>query len=267
EVKPLGSMKLTTQKFFRINGGSTQLRGVSSDIVLPNAYTYLESGEQRQANPLEWTEIDAANFEQDRTKAPIVDDFCDRYTAPPASPICPGGSEAERVVLTESTTITEANGAWTLTNTQLPPGFEVTVDWGDGTRETVESTQLPLSHVYRDTGGYSICLTYVAYDDFGDICWERNTCTEITTSIRDRNVPLVAVKAYPNPTDGILHLAYPLLHGYPEVTVFNAAGQPVRKLAQLRELQLSLSGLPGGVYVVRLRFPDGAMARKLVILR
>ncbi|MEM8584415.1 MAG: carboxy terminal-processing peptidase [Bacteroidota bacterium] len=64
EVKPLGSMKLTTQKFFRINGGSTQLRGVSSDIVLPNAYTYLESGEQKQANPLEWTEIDAADFEQ-----------------------------------------------------------------------------------------------------------------------------------------------------------------------------------------------------------
>lgn len=65
DVKPLGSMKLTTQKFFRINGGSTQLKGVSSDIVLPNAYTYIESGEQRQANPLEWTEIDAADYEQD----------------------------------------------------------------------------------------------------------------------------------------------------------------------------------------------------------
>ncbi|MEO0787040.1 MAG: carboxy terminal-processing peptidase [Bacteroidota bacterium] len=65
DVKPLGSMKLTTQKFYRINGGSTQLRGVSSDIVLPDAYSYLESGEQRQANPLDWTEIDAADYEQD----------------------------------------------------------------------------------------------------------------------------------------------------------------------------------------------------------
>ncbi|MEM7572006.1 MAG: carboxy terminal-processing peptidase [Bacteroidota bacterium] len=64
ELKPLGSMKLTTQKFFRVDGGSTQLRGVSSDIVLPDAFSYIESGEQRQDNPLAWTEIEAANYSQ-----------------------------------------------------------------------------------------------------------------------------------------------------------------------------------------------------------
>ena len=65
DLKPLGSMKMTTQKFFRINGGSTQLRGVASDIVLPDSYSYLELGEKRQDNPLAWTEIDAADFSQD----------------------------------------------------------------------------------------------------------------------------------------------------------------------------------------------------------
>ena len=37
-VKPFGSLKLTTQKFYRINGGSTQFKGVVSDIVLPDLY-------------------------------------------------------------------------------------------------------------------------------------------------------------------------------------------------------------------------------------
>ena len=60
EVLPLGEIKLTTQKFYRVNGGSTQLRGVTPDIILPDNYRYLETGEQETEYPLEWTSIPAA---------------------------------------------------------------------------------------------------------------------------------------------------------------------------------------------------------------
>ena len=42
----LGALKTTTQKFYRINGGSTQLEGVSSDVVMPDRYAYLKMGER-----------------------------------------------------------------------------------------------------------------------------------------------------------------------------------------------------------------------------
>lgn len=65
DVKPLGQVKLTTQKFYRINGGSTQLRGVTPDIILPDNYSYIEVGEQEQEFPMPWTEIAAVDYEQD----------------------------------------------------------------------------------------------------------------------------------------------------------------------------------------------------------
>ncbi|WP_114784164.1 carboxy terminal-processing peptidase [Botryobacter ruber] len=60
--KPFGSLKLTTQKFYRINGGTTQLRGVKPDVVLPDAYSYLEMGEKEQDYPLPFDEIAPAKY-------------------------------------------------------------------------------------------------------------------------------------------------------------------------------------------------------------
>jgi carboxyl-terminal processing protease len=57
DVKPLGAIKLTIQKFYRINGGATQLKGVASDIALPDRYTYLNVGEKEQENPMPWDTI------------------------------------------------------------------------------------------------------------------------------------------------------------------------------------------------------------------
>jgi carboxyl-terminal processing protease len=59
----LGSVKLTTQKFYRINGGTTQLQGVTPDIVIPDDYTYLEIGEKEEFFALGWDEIPAANYD------------------------------------------------------------------------------------------------------------------------------------------------------------------------------------------------------------
>ncbi len=58
----LGAIKLTTQKFYRINGGSTQLEGVKSDVVVPDRYSYIDLGERDQSNPLQWDKISPANY-------------------------------------------------------------------------------------------------------------------------------------------------------------------------------------------------------------
>ena len=58
----LGAMKLTTDKFYRINGGSTQLEGVKSDVIFPNRYSYIEVGEKDQENPLKWDKITPASY-------------------------------------------------------------------------------------------------------------------------------------------------------------------------------------------------------------
>ncbi|MEK6153396.1 carboxy terminal-processing peptidase [Flavobacteriaceae bacterium 3-367] len=59
----LGAIKLTTQKFYRINGGSTQLEGVKSDVVVPDKYSYIDLGERDQENPLAWDKISAADYQ------------------------------------------------------------------------------------------------------------------------------------------------------------------------------------------------------------
>ena len=56
----LGTVKLTLQKFYRINGGSTQLKGVYSDIVLPDNLEYLKVREKDDADALPWDEIGKA---------------------------------------------------------------------------------------------------------------------------------------------------------------------------------------------------------------
>lgn len=65
DYKPLGSLKMTTQKFFRVNGGSTQLIGVTPDIVLPDNYQYMDVGEKEYDHAMKWTEIDPVEYSQD----------------------------------------------------------------------------------------------------------------------------------------------------------------------------------------------------------
>jgi carboxyl-terminal processing protease len=64
DVKPLGQIKITLQKFFRVNGGSTQLKGVSPDISLPDNYTQVNVGEKDNEFPMAWSEISPVKFTQ-----------------------------------------------------------------------------------------------------------------------------------------------------------------------------------------------------------
>ena len=62
DMGDLGALKTTTQKFYRINGGSTQLEGVSSDVVMPDRYAYVKMGERDIDNAMQWDKIDPADY-------------------------------------------------------------------------------------------------------------------------------------------------------------------------------------------------------------
>ena len=64
DFKPFGQVKITMQKYYRINGGSVQLRGVTPDIVLPDNFYYIKTGEKEQESAMEWSEIDPVDFKQ-----------------------------------------------------------------------------------------------------------------------------------------------------------------------------------------------------------
>lgn len=63
-VKPLGQMKVTVQKFYRVTGKTTQLDGVTPDIVLPDFFNLLDNGERDNDYPLQANTIQAVDFSQ-----------------------------------------------------------------------------------------------------------------------------------------------------------------------------------------------------------
>lgn len=64
DLGDMGDIKITTQKFYRINGGSTQLKGVHSDVVVPDRYSHIDVGERDLNGPLPWDEIDRAGYKK-----------------------------------------------------------------------------------------------------------------------------------------------------------------------------------------------------------
>lgn len=63
-IKPVGQVKITQQKFYRINGGATQLKGVTPDILLPDPYAFIDLGEKELDNPMPWDEINKADYKE-----------------------------------------------------------------------------------------------------------------------------------------------------------------------------------------------------------
>jgi len=64
QYKPLGAMKITIQKFYRVSGASTQFRGIIPDIVLPDRFQHVKSGEQYLDNSLPWDTVKATDYDE-----------------------------------------------------------------------------------------------------------------------------------------------------------------------------------------------------------
>ncbi|AUC86317.1 tail-specific protease [Polaribacter sp. ALD11] len=69
----LGAIKMTIQKFYRVNGGSTQIEGVYSDIAMPDRYSYMNFGERDLDGALIWDKVPQANY----TKTNSYENFSD----------------------------------------------------------------------------------------------------------------------------------------------------------------------------------------------
>ena len=72
----LGALKYTTNKFYRVSGSSTQLKGVESDIVLPSTYDYMDMlGETSLDNALPWDTISPADYDKFNYVQPFLPDL------------------------------------------------------------------------------------------------------------------------------------------------------------------------------------------------
>ena len=63
-IKPVGQVKITQQKFYRITGGATQIKGVTPDVTLPDPYEFIDTGEKELDNPMPWDEISKADYKE-----------------------------------------------------------------------------------------------------------------------------------------------------------------------------------------------------------
>ena len=71
--KDLGYLKMTIQKFYRVNGGSTQKEGVYSDIAMPSRLSYMKYGERDLEGALNWDKVPQAKYTQTNTYANFND--------------------------------------------------------------------------------------------------------------------------------------------------------------------------------------------------
>ena len=76
-----GALKLTIQKFYRASGGSTQLKGVESDIVLPSLTQYIDYGEKTLDNPMKYDTVPAASYTGENRIAPLLPELKRRSDA------------------------------------------------------------------------------------------------------------------------------------------------------------------------------------------
>jgi len=80
EQDQLGQVKLTVAKFYRINGSSTQLKGVMPDLELPTAFKVNEYGEGSQPSALPWDQIASSDYKvASNINAKIVEQLRDKY--------------------------------------------------------------------------------------------------------------------------------------------------------------------------------------------
>ncbi len=74
EMRPLGEMKVTIQKYYRVSGGSVQLKGVEPDILLPDTYSYIVNGEKEYDHPLPYDVIEKQNYSQNTFQISNLDE-------------------------------------------------------------------------------------------------------------------------------------------------------------------------------------------------
>ncbi len=81
DANSLGALKYTTNKFYRVSGQSTQMKGVESDIVLPSTYDYMELGEASLENAMPWDTNYPAEYDKLNRVQPYLGELKKRSDA------------------------------------------------------------------------------------------------------------------------------------------------------------------------------------------
>lgn len=79
DQEPLGYIQYTIQKFYRINGGSTQLKGVEADIKFPEIINAAKTGESFEDNALPWDKIPAASYQLSGSARNAVEELTKKH--------------------------------------------------------------------------------------------------------------------------------------------------------------------------------------------
>ncbi|MDH2999078.1 C-terminal processing peptidase [Pasteurellaceae bacterium LFhippo2] len=112
DQEPLGFIQYTIQKFYRIDGGSTQLKGVDADIKFPEIINAEKTGESFEDNALPWDKIPAASYKEiDNARSAV-----DILTAKHAERIA---KEPEFITLNEDIAIRKERDARKVTSLNL----------------------------------------------------------------------------------------------------------------------------------------------------
>lgn len=85
EWPALGSVQYTIQKFYRVDGGSTQRKGVTPDIMMPTGVETTETGEEFEDNALPWDSINAATYTKSGDVKPFLPELLKAHNARIAS--------------------------------------------------------------------------------------------------------------------------------------------------------------------------------------
>ncbi|MBA0166343.1 carboxy terminal-processing peptidase [Pectobacterium sp. CFBP8739] len=75
----LGSVQYTIQKFYRIDGGSTQMKGVTPDVMMPTGTETVDTGEKFEDNALPWDSIKAANYTKSGDLKALISTLNERH--------------------------------------------------------------------------------------------------------------------------------------------------------------------------------------------
>jgi len=81
DANSLGALKYTTNKFYRVSGQSTQMKGVESDIVLPSTYDFMELGEASLENAMPWDTNYPAEYDKLNRVQPYLGELKKRSDA------------------------------------------------------------------------------------------------------------------------------------------------------------------------------------------
>lgn len=163
--------------------------------------------------------------------------------------------------------IISVNGATnTVSNPSLTDCDELSIDWGDGQIDQINASMLPISHQYAGSGQYPVCIDVMEVADDGTVCFSDQYCEVVTETSGVQSTD--EVKIFPNPTDGLTTVEWEEAGGLVQFSLMDINGRAVAGEilpAGNLSVQVDMSRLPSGVYLLQLTTNTGQLVSKRLV--